>query len=392
MIKFRTSTFFLFFYFIISSSIYFSVILPLLDYLFVNDWGQSWFWHAVNMDYRKLYLINLNALIDHYINNMSISEIDFKYNQGMGCEHLLTVVRTCNNSLQIPLTSNLSYLYLPFFYIIGQDSNIIHILAFILNIIFVILTYNVLEKLINDVLKLNYNPSFIFFLNPQLIFYSQTMGKEIFLMFIFISIIYFTYKKNYLILILLIISLFFVRYQMLIAVGFFFILIIFKEKKLFLLVTYLLISFFAAYLGQRSNNNWTYDINESFVLFLAYINTNYYFLGNIIFNPFILLQYFYDSFRMIIFHYNNQINIYYLVNIPILFYMILKSKSIISILFKLKIIVNSKVMIIIFILIPFILTVLGSPSVSSRYLFPIVYPVIVIILFYEKKLRYDSRN
>ena len=67
--------------------------------------------------------------------------------------------------------------------------------------------------------------------------------------------------------------------------------------------------------------------------------------------------------------------------------MILKSKSIISIFLKLKIVLHSKAMIVICIIIPFILTVLGSPSVSSRYFFPLVYPMVVLILFYEKKLR-----
>ena len=127
-------------------------------------------------------------------------------------------------------------------------------------------------------------------------------------------------------------------------------------------------------------------------MFLTYFNNNYFYLGNIIFNPVVLIQYLYDSLKMVFFYYNNQINIFYLVNIPILIYMILKSKSIISIFLKLKIVLHSKAMIVICIIIPFILTVLGSPSVSSRYFFPLVYPMVVLILFYEKKLRNDSRN
>ena len=131
MIKFRTSTFLLI-YFIVACSIYFSILLPLFDYLFENNWGGSWFWHAVNMDYRKLYLVNLQALIDYHANNMSVSEIDFKYNQGMGCENLKTVIGTCNNSLQIPRTSYLSYLYLPFFYILEKKMLIISIYLLLL--------------------------------------------------------------------------------------------------------------------------------------------------------------------------------------------------------------------------------------------------------------------
>jgi len=336
-------------------------------------------YYPLNTDFTKLLFPALEELINIRNNGgLSISDIannKFYFKRGLH-------------------QSGLYYLYSVFIYLyLDIYTNGILGISLIFNSCLVIISYNYFQKILTHV-SINKSYSYLFFLNPLLIWYSQGLNKEIILIALMLGGIYFFlkgYKKKLFITILLIGL---VRWQLLLAIPCIIFFYKIENKNLAILIIYIFTSFLAVYIYNDSSSIITssyesisrkylriHSVNTGFSNYIFNLNNNYY-IGNLIFNPIRFVQYLYDQFSSIMFYNtNNKINLYYLSNIMINIYLLFNVNRIFKIFTNYKKYLRTNLEIIIYIIIACFFIILISPIIQSRYIAPLLFPIILLVIY-----------
>ena len=325
------------------------------DYLnyWINNNYNDYFYFPLNLDQGKSYM--------HHLNGMT----DGKF---------------------IPLSSATGIAYIYFFFsyfFIEITADNVALISFIFNNIFVIISYLYFVKIGVEVLRLPLRYRWLFFMNPSLIYFSQMIQKEMLSLAAVLALTYYIAKtkkfKSILVtgmatiqrihfLVLTPMAIFLTN-----AFGGFW-------KKVFIL--YVMTSLGAAYLVNSSNFvNFTGASADGYSQLILKINRGYY-IGNLLFNPIKFVQYLYDLFASFNCITNNlQIDLYRAHNIPYLIFLIFNWKKLRCIVLNYRAILRGPSRTILSVIIAYVFMILVAPIVHSRYLFPISYLLILLVLY-----------
>ncbi len=389
---------------IVSAILFFSIsFIYFLNFTIYYDlWrnypeNSNFFYYPLNTDFTKLLMPALENLINIRDNN------GLSFNDIVNNKFYATEIKSLNYetlySYRGVQQAGIYYFYSAFI-ILYLDNFTYGILglSFVLNSLLVVVSYNFFCKILNHV-SINNSYSYLFFFNPLLIWYSQGLNKEIILITLILGFIYFFLKKNKIQLVLTICLIYLIRWQLLLALPIIYIFFKFKNKGFMILGAYIFTSILATYIYHESSGIITSDysslkedyitvhsINTGLSTFIFDLNNNYY-IGNLIFNPIRAIQYFYDQMRTLAFYnVNNKIDLYYLSNIIINLYILFNIKILYKIIISYKHYVYTPLGIIVYLLISMFLIVLMSPIIQARYLAPMLYPILILIIYSKKNL------
>ena len=389
---------------IVSAILFFSIsFIYFLNFTIHYDlWGNfpensNFFYYPLNTDFAKLLMPALENLINIRDNN------GLSFNDIVNNKYYAEEIKALNNetlySYRGVQQAGIYYFY-SVFVILYLDNFTYGILglSFVLNSLLVVFSYNFFYKILNHV-SINNSYSHLFFLNPILIWYSQGLNKEIIIITLILGFIYFFLKKNKIKLVFIICLIYLIRWQLLLALPIVYIFFKFKNKGLIILGAYIFTSILATYIYHQSSGIITSDysslkkdyitvhsINTGLSTLIFDINNNYY-VGNLIFNPIRAIQYFYDQIRTLAFYnINNKIDLYYLSNIFINLYLLFNIKTLFRIITNYKHYAYAPLGIIVYLLISMFLVILISPIIQARYLAPMLYPIVILIIYSKKNL------
>ena len=348
-------------------------------YQFFTSQGFSYgdyydtFTYVINGDFRKLNINTINRLDQGMAVNF--------FFEGNGLAYLY---------YYLPRSENLGF---------GLTSLIVNITCFSLAFIF-------LQK-INKKLKIDNKWLYLFFLNPQLIFYSQTINKEPFTLFFTFLSIYLLLEKKYFYLIIVAFIFGSIREHHLV----FLVLLIYlynsktlKSFSLRLFISYIFMGIISIFYFSASYDPSNLNFAGKFSNLIGILDQ--YGIGYFLIAPIRIMQNFYDQFYQSFFFilpaysYVSDGSLYYakeglisiyklkelLPNILLLFFILIQMLT-----FKIKFnwfFGPQKIYYIA--IICFILVVSVSPVVHSRYLFP---AIIIFLLIVSNTFKFSkTRN
>lgn len=264
-------------------------------------------------------------------------------------------------------TTGICYFYYYLRKIIHLDYVV---LSFIVNNIFILFSYIILIKILEKgFLSTKY--SFIFFFNPQMIYYSQLINKEAITLFFILLMTFLLMTKNRFIFFLIIpISMIF-RLQHAIFALFLYLLFYAKSYRTGIIFIYLISAGCAALFANMQLKNELIE-GSRFLSILYDLNRNYY-IGNLVLAPARIIQFAYAqlmSFKSVL-GTNGLINLYQLRDtIPIMIIFILCGS-----LFRVFMNINKYAQrgerFLFTPIIAFLFVLLIHPYTHPRYLFPI---------------------
>ena len=345
-----------------------------INYEFYNG-TNSFFEFPLNFDFIKL---TLPLLESKFLILKEVFEKGGTYGEEVYFERKIS---------QIGIT----YIYIFFINLFSIFTKNILLISFIINNLSIIIGYYYYKKILTEIMHIySMKMNILFFFNPILIWYSQGLNKDIFLITLFIPLIYFFYKRNHVKIFILGLIIALIRFPYAFVIPIIYCLIYFKNKYLVMFIVYFFSSLYAGYLG-------TYEYgsrNESVSTFLESKNSRFgisvtvaqlnesYMIGNILMNPIRLVQLIYDQLRTIVIITDGRLNLYHLLNAPITIYFIYNSLTIVK-LFKKRFFYYKNLNIILYFIFSMIIVCLMSPFIHARYASVIIYPLFIAILYYN---------
>lgn len=298
----------------------------------------------------------------------------------------------------LSIQNGIAYFYYFLSLIFMFDKDHMELTSFIVNNIFILIGFKYFSLIKARILDLGSKGNYLFFLNPLLIWHSQLMNKDIIMMCLILILGYYICLKKNTIVLFISGFIFLIRYY-LGLVGLALITgLKFKNQLLILFLSYFFIMFLTAYLYSQSERT-IFLINRMYpgeefekgitgVASLAvYLNFNYYYIGNFLMGPIKALAYLYDLIRCYYFFSNSRIDLHLLFHIPIVSYFLINIRSIISFLYNVKYLSKTIIWPLFMLLIITFFVFLGSPLIHARYLFPIFYILVLIIIKWNQILR-----
>jgi len=345
--------FYMYFIFFIFELLYFIIFAMDLN-LYEND--EGFFQKALNIHDHLVYFENVLKINDNEI------------------------VLGINNDIGIAYIYHYLLEIIPFL-----DESNIALVSFIFNNIIFIFTLILYIK-ICDILKLNIYPKIIFFLGFQFLYFLQLINKDLLTIFVFMLLIYLGYKKKYFVIILIMPIMALIRLQMIFLFFYYICIMIFSKKPILnLFFLYLFSSMISAYLSIKLNFISGESLGNGISALIHNINFNYYYLGNLVFNPIRLIQMLQDIFMSFSFNTDNAgIDVAKILRIPLLVIFLYYFKYIIRIFTQYRYWYNSEIKPVLSLIIAYILVLLMNPTINARYVM-LILPIIFIFVFYVKK-------
>lgn len=279
----------------------------------------------------------------------------------------------------------ITYFYVHLGELVNVDENI---LSLIINIILFILSYYFIVKIcVRADLSTKY--LYLFFLNPQLIYYSQTINKEPPTLFFVVVLAFFLISnKRYMFFVAMFMAAM-LRHQLVIYAFFLYFLFGSKKYKLRVFYAYIISALGAAIYSTM------YDAgaieNSRFVMFVYELNTNYY-IGNLIFAPVKLVQWVYDQLFSIIFiDVGGEINLYYLRDVVAIAFIAIFFSKLLRLFLNIEKYSKYGERVFLSMVISYVFMLLINPMIHQRYLFPIEVLLVVLAVsashFYTGKMQ-----
>ena len=356
-----------------------------LNYEYYHD-GSKFFYHPINFDFTKLTLPYLQSIFIY--DNPIFEKMD----------NSNTEVFFLRGWTQIGIT----YLYSFFINLLYFFTDNILFIAFIVNNIFIFIGFRYYKKILVEIMKINHtNFKLLYFFNPILIWYSQGLNKDIFLITLFLPLLYFFYKKDYIKIIFISLVIALIRLPFAFLIPIVFCLIYFKNKYFAIFIVYIISSLVSGYIGSNdygSRNESVSDFLSSrnginsrlgLTLLAARLNEDY-FIGNILLNPFRTGLLLYDQLRTVFIMVDGRLNLYHLLNLPITLYFIYNFRTIAGMLRP--IFLKHKIIsLILYFTFAVIIIALMSPYIHARYAAPIIYPLVLAIIYYNLERKYYKK-
>ena len=214
----------------------------------------------------------------------------------------------------------IAYIYYFVWWIFRFEVSDVFLIAFFINNIAIVISYLYFVKIGREIIGLKMRWRGLYFLNPTLIYISQMMSKEAFLIALLTALCYYSIKRKYMIIFIFSSITVFVRAPFALLGG----LPIFLKGKdvriyrlLFLTILfYLVIGYF--YSNVVQNTNSIKILGNAGITRLAF-EWNYFYLGPLMMAPFKLIGNFYDLVRHAFFYSIQQgrIDLYHVTTIPI---------------------------------------------------------------------------
>lgn len=284
-------------------------------------------------------------------------------------------VTSLNNDLGISL---LYILFIKLFSIFGITN--ISDISFCVNIITLFLVYKLYTDICN-IINLKGKTWLFFFLEFQLLYFVQLINKDLFTILFFLIVLKLLLIKKYKEIIFWSVLFFFVRIQLLVF-GLLVLFLSYGNFKKRVIISYVITSLIGGYTAVNGNLISKESMGSGFGSFVMTINSEYYYLGNLLLNPFRILQFFLDIFLSFNIYTDGKIDVAKILRIPILIVLAFHLKYLMYF-FKRGFTLNNQLMAITVVIISFFLTWLMNPTVNARYIMLIV-PILIILLRYRK--------
>lgn len=344
--------------------LYFYFFTGKWDYiLFQGENGNDYFGYVLNGDSYKAYIPDLEAMVNGEL-------LDFRPGHAI------------------------SYIFYVFWMIVPYDISDVIYVSFIANNLAIIISYIYFSKIGREILGLNMRYRWIYFLNPILVYSSQMISKEAFLLAGVALICYYSSIRRFWIPLLASFVILFVRFPFsLLWPSMLFLSGIrggrVKVGRLFFLITAFLVV--AGFYADSIPFDSYVELHDSGITRLVFQYNNIY-LGALLFFPFKLAASFYDLFSSAMLYSveDGRIMLYHAVTLPIVFVLILRVREIIYINAHPLRILRSQCGGVFAFIIMYMVIVAGNLFVHSRYLWPIL-PIIVLFLFCIKSRYIDFR-
>ena len=288
----------------------------------------------------------------------------------------------------------ISYIYYFIWWIFRFESSDVFLVAFLINNIAIVISYLYFVKIGREIIGLKMRWRGLYFLNPTLIYISQLMSKEAFLIALVSALCYYSIKRKYMIILIFSSITAFVRGPFALL-GAFPIVLKGKDARIyrFLFLTilfYLVIGYF--YSNVVPNPNSIKILENAGVTRLAF-EWNYFYLGPLMMALFKLIGNFYDLVRHAFFYSIQQgrIDLYHATTIPITIALLAQFKAIFYVLLNPFKALRGQCGPLLMFVVAFLVIVAANPYVHSRYIWSIL-PLLILVLIGVKKTRPFKRS
>gem|GEM_PF-6996407 len=265
-------------------------------------------------------------------------------------------------------------------------------IAFIVNNVLFVLSYYFVCKIL-IVAKLPEKYSFLFFLNPQLIYYSQLINKEAPTLFFVLWITYLVLMNKRLLLIVVTVLAFLMRQQLLIFSLFLYFIHNAGNYRWRLLYAYIISAVGAVLISIQSiEGDANIYAHSGFVKFVLDMNIDYY-IGNLFFSPLKVAQWIYDQLGSLSFiDSDGNVDLYKLKDVGVILILVLLGKNIVRAFLSIKIYSAQGERILMSSIIALTFTLLINPIIHARYLFPIEIFLIMLGMSTTEKKRFPEKS
>jgi len=346
--------------FIFFNVVYYSNITVNWEFYVNNNWSDNYFTYVLNGDSTKAYFPRLAQLIN---NDPTVSGF-----------------------LSIQPSHSISYIYYFIWLVFRYDFSDIIIVSFLVNNILVVISYFYFVKLGKEVIGLKMNWRGLYFLNPTLVFISQMISKEMFLLTFMMMFAYYSIQRKYLFLSVISIFTYFVRAPFAVL-GFMPLVLKGNEVRiktfLFLILGFLLaVGYVYNSIGSFEPRIW----KNAGMTRLAF-EWNYFYLGPLMMMPFKILANFYDLIKHAFYPIQQgKIVLYHITTLPITLALFTQYKAIFYVVFHPLNALRGRCGSLLAFVIAFLILISANPYVHSRYLWPIL-PLILLVLIGIQKTR-----
>ena len=270
-------------------------------------------------------------------------------------------------------------------------------LSFIVNNILFLFSYVILMKIL-DKGYFSKKYSFLFFFNPQLIYYSQLMNKEAFTLFFVLLMTYLLITKNEKMFFFVVPAAMIIRGQLLIFAFSLYWLYHGRVYWLRIIQIYLINVCAATVLANTLPADPFILKDTFFSKFIFELNRDYY-IGTLLLGPVKIIQFFYDQlliFKGLMVHFREfrAINLYFLRDVAPVFSLFLLSNRIFRVFTNIKVYCRQSERFFLNPIIAFVFMLMIYPYCHQRYLFPVIVLTIHLGLAYTGpvKSRYSYRE
>ena len=364
-------------FFLIINYVYFSIFTA--NYLFYYN-ENSFFYFPLNYDAFKL---TYPFLQSYFLEDESIySRLP---------HYFLSEVFFERSIFQIGIT--LIYVMILFFAQFFTDN--ILFVSFLINNFLILTGYYYYKKILRNIFGIfSARLELLYFINPILIWYSQGINKDIFLITLFIPIIYYFYTKEHFKVFLLGLAVLLIRVPYFFVIPILYALFYIKNKFVVAISIYATLSISSAFFftenfdsrSQSNISNTVFGISS----YVFKLNEATY-VGNLLLNPIRALLLIFDQLRSINIFKDESLNLFNLANAPITIYFLYNFRRIIT-LFKLFFFKRTKLSVILYFIFSIILIGLMPTVIHARYIAPIIYPLFLILIYYNTVKGFLNHN
>lgn len=283
-------------------------------------------------------------------------------------EHIFRVIDS--GSWQYWSNSNFA---ISFFYVYA--SRLTHlsydVVSFIVNNLLIVGSYYYLVRIL-EAAGLSTRYSFLFFLNPQLVYYSQAINKEMPALYFVLQLTYLVSKRRWLMFGAVAVLAGVLRQQLLLFAGFLYFLQTARRFRARLMVAYVasaVLAVIAPSIGLRSASTVA---NARFSKFVFDLNDRFY-VGSLLLAPVTVAQWIYEQMRSLWFITDEgYVNLYYLRDvIPIVLLLCLLPANL-QILLRIRVYGQRPQRLMLSAILAFTFMQLIHPIIQQRYYFPLV--------------------
>ncbi len=355
-------------FFLILNYIYYSIFTS--NYLFYYN-ENSFFYFPLNFDAFKL---TYPFLQSYFLENYSIFTRPPQY--------FLSEVFFERSIFQIGIT----LVYVIVFSVAQFFTENILLVSFLINNILILSGYYYYKKILRNIFAIfSTKLELLYFINPMLIWYSQGINKDIFLITLFIPIIYYFYTKEHFKVLLFGLAILLIRVPYFFVIPMLYALFYIKNKFVVALSIYVTLSISSAiFFTENFDARSQFNIKNSYFGISSYVsllNESAY-IGNLLMNPIRFLLLIFDQLSSINIFKDENLNLYKLANAPITLYFLYNIRRI-STLFKLYFFKSSKISVVLYFIFSIILVGLVPTIIHARYIAPIIYPLFLILIYYN---------
>lgn len=252
------------------------------------------------------------------------------------------------------------------------------LLAFIVNNLCLVLAYYYGVKIISG-LGWSTRYSYLFFVNPQLILYSQLINKEPATLLFVLLLTYLVSKRQRGKFAVATLAAWILRHQLFFFAVFLYLIYFARRFRVRLWQMYAVSAFGAAWLAMRIMASNPEAMSESgFSRFLLVANAEYY-LGNLLLAPIKVVQWIYEEMVLSLYFFaDGRINLYLMKELGVIVVVAVLAKRLIPILLRVKRGGMGGERLLLSAIFAFALMELINPIIHQRYLFPVL--VLLIML------------